>query len=219
MHEGLAKWADSCCTSRRASSIHSSVGPTLTTIYWCIISLSFFTSVDIVNDPESPRYLGIFELPGLKSADINISLKDGYIVVHGDRKSPYTKSSSCTEESCPDAMDIDLESFRRAQVNVRELRYGPFARRIKVPSGTKVSTSLIRPEESFDNIIKESDVNATLTEGMLRVTWPKSPQRDDSPSRVFKDEPSSPSLSPPLSPRSTNSSPATSPKDTAATLQ
>ena len=33
-----------------------------------------------------------------------------------------------------------------------------------VPSGTKVSTSLIRPEESFDNVIKdsESDVNATL---------------------------------------------------------
>jgi HSP20 family protein len=158
----------------------------------------YIPRVDIVNDPESPRFLGIFELPGLKSADINISLKDGYIVVHGNRQSPYTKSGSCTEESCPDAMDIDLESFRRAQVNVRELRYGPFARRIKVPPGTE-----------------ESDVNATLTEGMLRVTWPKCPQRDDSPSRVLKDEPSSPSLSP----RSTNSSPATSPKNSASTLQ
>ena len=214
MHEGHAKWADSCCPSRRAGSIHPPVGTTLTG-NWHIISLSFFTSVDIVNDPESPRYLGIFELPGLKSADINISLKDGYIVVHGNRQSPYTKSGSCTEESCPDAMDIDLESFRRAQVNVRELRYGPFARRIKVPPGTEVSTSSVRPEESFDNVIKESDVNATLTEGMLRVTWPKCPQRDDSPSRVLKDEPSSPSLSP----RSTNSSPATSPKNSASTLQ
>ena len=96
-----------------------------------------------MNEPDSPRYLAIFELPGLKSADINISLKDDHIVVHGNRQSPYTKSSTYTEESCPDAMDIDLESFRLAQVNVRELRYGPFARRIKVPSGTKVSTSLI----------------------------------------------------------------------------
>src|SRR6266511_4256347 len=28
VHEGLAKWANSCCSSRRANSIHTSVGTT-----------------------------------------------------------------------------------------------------------------------------------------------------------------------------------------------
>lgn len=140
----------------------------------------FIPRADIVDDPASPTVDAIFELPGLKSDEIGVTLKDGYLVVHGVRHATYKDPlSGPAEDSSLHSVDIDP-----LNTVVRELRYGAFHRRIKLPDGTK-----------------ESDISAKLAEGMLKITWPRSLGANDSDSSV-KAEASSP-----MSSRATSASP------------
>jgi HSP20 family protein len=94
--------------------------------------------VDIIDDPDAPILVAIFELPGLVNKEINVTIKDGYLIIHGNRQSSYG-DSAIEQRSCPSDMNIDPESCRQAKMSLRELRFGPFLRRVKIPYGTKVS--------------------------------------------------------------------------------
>ncbi|KAF8958942.1 HSP20-like chaperone [Flammula alnicola] len=128
--------------------------------------------MDLVDDPTSSKFTAFFELPGIKSTDISLQIRDNHLVVFGERSPPQL--SAAQREALPQnpiATANALESgemetddqhkevpLQRPRLPVQELRYGTFQRAIRVPDG-----------------IKESDVSATLHEGMLTVTWPKSP--------------------------------------------
>lgn len=82
--------------------------------------------------------VAIFELPGLVNKEINVTIKDGYLIIHGNRQSPHGDSAT-EQRSCPSDINIDPEACRQGKMSLRELRFGPFVRRIKIPRGTKVS--------------------------------------------------------------------------------
>ena len=103
-----------------------------------------FFRVDIIDDPEAPKMVAIFELPGLVNKEISVTIKDGYLIIHGNRQSPYGDSAT-EQRSCPSNLNIDPESCRRASMSIRELRFGPFLRRVKIPYGTKVSIYSVSP--------------------------------------------------------------------------
>jgi hypothetical protein len=87
-----------------------------------------------------------------------VAFKDGSIFVNGNRKPVYQEATAATDNDMH-PMDIDPQT---SQGRVREIRYGPFHRRIKLPEG-----------------IKASQVSAKISDGMLKVTWPRSPVPDD----------------------------------------
>jgi len=130
----------------------------------------YIPRVDIIDDAGSPTIDAIFEVPGLRSDEIHVTLREGHVVVHGERRPSYRNPTSLPVE------ESSSHSNTRAPL-VRELRYGPFQRRIKLP----------------DNI-RESDIVARLADGMLKVTWPRSSESNDSDTCI-KPEASSPSLS------------------------
>ena len=92
-----------------------------------------FVSADIVDDLGSPTIDAVFEVPGLRSDEIHVTLREGHLVVHGERRPSYRNPTSDPVEASSSQSSHDT----RAPV-VRELRYGPFQRRIKLPDNTKV---------------------------------------------------------------------------------
>jgi HSP20 family molecular chaperone IbpA len=126
--------------------------------------------MDLINDPSSSKVLGIFELPGIKSSDISLQLREGHLIVCGRRTRPtletlrrelaaerHSMKAEEQEVTLPVNGAISQEQTLYGQVPIQELRYGAFHRAIRIPDG-----------------IRESDISATLHEGMLKVTWPKS---------------------------------------------
>ncbi|PPQ69040.1 hypothetical protein CVT26_003749 [Gymnopilus dilepis] len=102
-------------------------------------SASYVPSVDLVDDPSSDNITAVFELPGIPDNEISLQIREGQLVVSGERKAPHSLN-------------------RMIRYPIQNLRYGRFSRSIGVPEGTQ-----------------ESDVQAALDDGMLTVTWPRSP--------------------------------------------
>jgi HSP20 family protein len=136
----------------------------------------YIPRADIVEDPESPTVLAIFEVPGLKPEEVHVSFKDGSLFVNGIRKPIYQESTPASDNDTH-AMETDSQgSTHTRQQRVREIRYGQFHRMIKLPEGTKAS-----------------QISAKISDGMLKATWPRSPLLDDS--QAVKTELESPCLS------------------------
>ncbi|KJA25356.1 hypothetical protein HYPSUDRAFT_199878 [Hypholoma sublateritium FD-334 SS-4] len=148
--------------------------------------LRYSPRMDIVDDPSISKVVAMFELPGIRSSDITLQIRESNLVITGTRTMPSPESlrQECNavddKEIKPEDNDVDMksvESSRTGRLNapIQELRYGSFYRAVRIPDG-----------------IQESDVRATLLEGMLRVTWP----------RVVSVIPASPPPSPRTSARS-----------------
>ncbi|KAI0305186.1 hypothetical protein B0F90DRAFT_1625210, partial [Multifurca ochricompacta] len=103
--------------------------------------------VEICDQPQSRYITATFELPGLKKEEIGVHLThDGRLTISGDRRSPPFLSNT----------DPALAIYP-----VKELKYGRFERTINVPAGLEVSVK---------------DINASLADGMLCVSWPRAIQ-------------------------------------------
>jgi HSP20 family protein len=138
----------------------------------------YIPRADIVDDPESSIILAIFEVPGLKPEEVHVSFKDGSLSVSGIRNPIYQEATPASDIDTH-AMDTDSQaSTHTRQQRVREIRYGPFHRIIKLPDGTQAS-----------------QISAKISDGMLKVTWPRSPLPDDSQGEAVKTESESPCLS------------------------
>jgi len=102
--------------------------------------------MDLVDDPQSSKFVAIFELPGMKSNDLAVSIKDGHLIVAGERRPPYASSprqDSANAESAAtaasDGMQVEGSVSSPLRVPVQELRFGMFQRRVPVPAGIRVS--------------------------------------------------------------------------------
>jgi HSP20 family molecular chaperone IbpA len=121
----------------------------------------FTPRMDVLDDPASPNIMATFELPGVRASDMSLSILDGHLIIQGERRSRFTASSADTDtkpnggDSSTDSMDVDQKAS--VQFPVRELRYGPFYRSYKL-----------------SHTIQQTDISASMVEGMLTVTWPRS---------------------------------------------
>jgi HSP20 family molecular chaperone IbpA len=109
--------------------------------------------MDLIDDPAESILTAVFEIPGIKTNDISLHILDGHLVVLGERRPMYNAMQQ-TEASSQDTEN--RAQAPKLNIPVQELRYGTFRRAILIPEG-----------------IKESDVKASLNEGMLTVTWPR----------------------------------------------
>jgi len=124
--------------------------------------------MDLIDDPSSPKLTAIFEIPGIQTNEISLQIRDSQLVILGERKSPHFSAArfdglpqnpvSAANLVALGEMETDDVAARRVRLPVQELRFGTFSRSIRIPDG-----------------IRESDVKATLQDGMLTVTWPRSP--------------------------------------------
>ncbi|KAJ7028728.1 HSP20-like chaperone [Mycena alexandri] len=150
-------------------------------------NLPFRPRMEVYNDPDSPNIIATFEVPGVKITDLTISVKQGHLLIQGERHPKYRArrhpSVRGLRETSAGEMDVDSQPSAPNSVNARffpyeELRYGAFARRLRLPPG--VDTSCI---------------GASLSDGLLTVSWPRSPpatrQADDSSMATSIERPTS----------------------------
>lgn len=108
--------------------------------------------MELYNNPDSPNITATFELPGVKISDLSISVKQGMLLIQGERHPRYSSRRHPSLRGYPPAeggeMDVDSPeaSQARAQADARffpvqELRYGSFRRAIRLPTGADVSLS------------------------------------------------------------------------------
>ncbi|KAJ7704361.1 HSP20-like chaperone, partial [Mycena rosella] len=95
--------------------------------------------MELYDDPDSPDIVATFELPGIKTSDLSITVRQGMLSMDVD-------ASQSAQTRKPEARHFP----------VHELRYGPFRRVVQLP--TNADTSCI---------------NASLSDGMLSVSWPR----------------------------------------------
>ncbi|KAJ7672615.1 HSP20-like chaperone [Mycena polygramma] len=130
----------------------------------------FRPRMEIFNDPDSPNVIATFELPGVKIADLSISVKQGVLLIHGERQPRYRRRQrhpsvrGQPQAEAGDNMDVDSAAASRAsEAHARlfpkeELRYGQFRRAVRLPTGADTSC-----------------ISASLSDGLLTVTWPRQP--------------------------------------------
>lgn len=99
--------------------------------------------MDVYDNPDSPNLTATFEIPGVRNSDMNLSIKEGHLVIQGERRNPMYHCGAAgpalqSMASNSDAMQVD--SVQKIRVAVRELRHGRFFRRVPLPSGVEVST-------------------------------------------------------------------------------
>ncbi|KAJ7481029.1 hypothetical protein B0H11DRAFT_2232950 [Mycena galericulata] len=121
----------------------------------------FCPRMELYDDPDSENVIATFELPGVRIPDLSIFIKQGMLVIRGQRLCRYRLTRR--HPSLPAAPQVDGvdATVPRAETSIRffpyrELRYGHFFRRLRLPSGTDLSC-----------------ITASLSDGLLTVTWPR----------------------------------------------
>ncbi|KAI0357813.1 HSP20-like chaperone [Trametes cingulata] len=110
--------------------------------------------MELWDDGQSPTITAVFELPGLRADEILVDVVDGRLVVSGERRAHSLSSAAGGRGQISSAASAPGSS------QVRELKYGMFRRTVEVPAGCTTS-----------------DLEATLENGMLTVSWPRHPVR------------------------------------------
>lgn len=138
--------------------------------------------MELWDDGDSPLVTAVFEVPGLRPADVAVDVVDGRLVVSGERRQPEQGFSAapktsppgnengsgthrCSEPTgAPDTVCVRASEETLAHagtvtvLQVRELKYGFFRRVIAVPAGCTTA-----------------HLQATMENGMLTVSWPRDP--------------------------------------------
>jgi len=112
--------------------------------------------MDFIDDRAESILTAVFEIPGVKTSDISLHILDGHLVVTGERRPTY----NTTQQSEAQSQDTEESGAQAPKLStpIRELRFGSFRRAVQIPEG-----------------LKESEVKASLNEGMLTITWPRIP--------------------------------------------
>jgi len=122
--------------------------------------------MDFIDDPAESILTAVFEMPGIKTNDISLHISDGHLVLSGERRPTYNTTQQ--SEAVPQVTAGNGVQAPKLAIPIQELRFGSFRRAIRIPED-----------------LKESDINASLNEGMLTITWPRRPaaaQRTKRPS-------------------------------------
>ncbi|KAJ7029413.1 HSP20-like chaperone, partial [Mycena alexandri] len=118
--------------------------------------------MDMYDDPDSSTIITTFELPGVKISELSISVKQGILVVWGQRLCRYRSRRLHPSLRSMSPENVTNSSPARGDNSNRywpckEIRYGSFYRRLRLPPG-----------------IEFSCITANLSDGLLTVRWPRS---------------------------------------------
>ncbi|KAJ7766608.1 HSP20-like chaperone [Mycena metata] len=123
----------------------------------------FRPRMDVCDDLESGTTIATFEVPGVKISELSISVKQGILLVWGQRLSQHRSSrlhpslrGLISPENDTDSSSAHGDSSNR-RWTCRELRYGSFYRKLRLPPGIELSC-----------------ITANLCDGLLTVRWPRS---------------------------------------------
>ncbi|KAM6501103.1 HSP20-like chaperone [Amanita muscaria] len=131
----------------------------------------FLPRMDIMDDPNSRKVVAVFELPGVRSDELTVSVHDGVMHLNGKRSARTPQEYGIRPTFQDDSTEQNGAPVNETQYKTQELRYGLFKREVVLPEG-----------------VKEKDVTATLKDGLLIVTWPL--PADPASGTVPKTEPS-----------------------------
>ncbi|KAI0705516.1 hypothetical protein C8Q76DRAFT_696989 [Earliella scabrosa] len=117
--------------------------------------------MELWDDENSPFITAVFELPGLRPEEVAVDVVDGRLIVSGERRQRSVRNPAAT---APDTADnciheSDSSLGHPVVLQVRELKYGFFRRIVPVPAGCTTH-----------------DLEATIENGMLTVSWPRQPR-------------------------------------------
>lgn len=121
--------------------------------------------MEICDAPDSPVITAILEIPGIRKEEIGVTVvPEGRLIISGERRAPPLLHNDS---------DTTLPRYP-----VHEIKYGRFERTIDVPPGLEVCTRSPRthlaiPLIGFSFFKQVSDITASLTDGMLTVSWPR----------------------------------------------
>lgn len=102
--------------------------------------------MDVIDDPSSPNLAAIFEVPGISTDHIKLTIHDGQLHLYGERRAPYPTRVESFQDRPPlpfnaltlgDKMDTD--SLSQVKVYVQEICFGTFQRSVPLPKGVKVT--------------------------------------------------------------------------------
>ncbi|TFY56399.1 hypothetical protein EVJ58_g7670 [Rhodofomes roseus] len=139
--------------------------------------------MDLCDDPSGAYIVATLELPGLKQEDVSVRIEHGQLVVQGERRfrslartpsrslaaspapqdpvAPSGSSALVRAQSAEPASSVawtDVQQGVPYGYTTQEIKYGTFQRTLALPQGTQVG-----------------HVRASLTEGMLTLSWPRNP--------------------------------------------
>lgn len=105
--------------------------------------------MDVLDDESSTSIVATFELPGVRAENIKLQLKDGALLLYGERFRRVTSLPSAVQAGLAQQSQgvrkspprIRTPSSQPQHYRVRvthELRYGKFYRGVNLPPGLKV---------------------------------------------------------------------------------
>lgn len=112
--------------------------------------------MDLHENKETNTVTAVFELPGMKSEDVNIDVHQNRLTVSGEFKA-------------------DIPPDDPGYV-VRERPRNKFSRTINLPAGVKVNVALCIANSTRGTLIhvfQPEDTKAKLENGLLIITFPK----------------------------------------------
>ena len=111
--------------------------------------------MDLHEDTEKNTVTATFELPGVSKENVNIDVHNGRLIIAAESK-------------------ISSEHDENGYA-IRERRYGKFSRTLQLPQGVKVrdSSHRLKPSALLNVSKQESEVIASMDNGVLIVTFPK----------------------------------------------
>ncbi|KAJ7482329.1 hypothetical protein B0H11DRAFT_1723970, partial [Mycena galericulata] len=123
--------------------------------------------LEIFDDPRSAIIVATFELPGVKLSNLSVTVSRGVLMVQGERLSRYPQRNQNPAPRRPlGAVDMNRTVGVHGRPHhvpndprlfpIRELRYGAFRRTMRLPDGTE-----------------PRNITASLSEGLLSITWPR----------------------------------------------
>ena len=127
--------------------------------------------MELWDDGDSPLVTAVFEVPGLRPADVSVDVVDGRLVISGERCQPVQgfsaapktsppgngNGTNCSEPTEPGAVCVRASEETLAHagtvtvLQIRELKYGFFRRVVAVPAGCTVSVSRDLPAVRLTN--------------------------------------------------------------------
>lgn len=138
--------------------------------------------MDLFDVSSSPVVAAVLELPGLKKQDINLRVEQGQLVVSGERcmhiPAVLQETSGGSVKAEPGGEQGTSNRSSVYHTPTQELKYGKYIRVIPLPVGTMVRLSpsclnVFRTMLNDSVVSQPSQINATLGEGLLTVTWPR----------------------------------------------
>jgi len=140
--------------------------------------------MDLVDDPSSSNLSAVIEIPGVQLSGLSLQIRDGTLVLRGERRPPYnftaiqggSSHTPIDDASSQSTSEIAHTENQIPKFPVKELYFGDFQRSIPLPTGIKVTPLLSYPfHDSRTTSLQQEDITANLLNGMLTVTWPRSP--------------------------------------------